>query len=136
MIRNQPRLALVGIALLAALPGLAADTVTLDGGFVWNSDDGKHEGDLKAILTPTGEGTWSVAFHFDWEDGPHVYTGTCTGALGGDLSGEVTSDGERKMQFTISGAFEGGTFNGTHNFVTKEGEAKPAGTLSLNLPKS
>jgi hypothetical protein len=123
--------ALFAICVLAALPGLGAEDVTLNGSFVWENDEGEHKGDLKAVLTPTGEGTWSVAFHFDWEDGPHVYRGTCSGSLGGDLSGEVTSDGERKMQFTFSGAFEGGSFSGTHNFVDKDGAQKRAGTLTL-----
>jgi hypothetical protein len=110
---------------------LGEDDVMLEGGFVWEREDGNHEGDLTAILTPTEAGMWSVAFHFDWEDGPHVYTGTCSGSLDGDLSGDITSDGEREMKFTFSGAFEDGTFNGISNFVTEEGEVRKAGTLTL-----
>ena len=127
--------ALLGALFLAAMPGFAGDDVTLEGEFVWERDDGNHEGELKATLTPTGDGEWSVAFHFDWEDGPHVYTGTCSGSLDGELTGDIVSDGEREMKFTFSGAFTDGTFSGTHGFVTDEG-LKHAGTLTLGSPAS
>jgi hypothetical protein len=113
------------------MPGFAGDDVTLEGGFVWEREDGDHEGDLKATLTPTGDGEWTVAFDFDWEDGPHTYTGTCSGSLDGEFSGDIVSDGDGEMQFKFSGKFEDGKFSGTHNFVTKEGELKHAGTLTL-----
>ena len=128
-------IALLGMFCLAALPSVAGDDVTLAGGFVWERDDGNHEGELKAIFTPEGEGAWSVKFHFDWEDGPHIYTGKCTGSLDGELSGSVQADGEREMNFTFSGSFEDGTFNGVSNFLTKEGEEKKAGTLMLAAAK-
>jgi hypothetical protein len=124
-------IALLGVFVLAALPSVAGDDVTMMGGYVWERDDGNHEGDLKAILSPAGDGQWDIAFHFDWEDGPHVYKGTCSGSLDGELSGDVTSDGDREMKFTFAGSFADGTFSGTHNFVTKEGEEKKAGTLTL-----
>ena len=38
--------ALLGVFFLAAMPGFAGDDVTLVGGFVWERDDGKREGDL------------------------------------------------------------------------------------------
>ena len=123
--------ALMTIGFLVALPLVAGGDVTLQGGFVWENDDGNHEGDLKAIFTPSGEGEWNVSFHFDWEDGAHVYKGTCSGSLDGKLSGDVVSDGEREMNFKFSGSFENGSFSGVHNFVTKEGEVKRAGTLTL-----
>ena len=123
--------ALLGVFLLAALPSVAGDDVTLEGGFVWEREDGNHEGDLKAVLTPTGDGEWDVSFHFEWEDGPHVYTGTCNGSLDGEFGGSITSDGDGEMKFKFNGSFEGGTFSGTSNFVTKEGEVKRAGTLTL-----
>ena len=127
--------ALLAILALAAVPGFAADDVTLEGGFVWTRDDGNHEGDLKAVLTPSGDGEWTVEFHFDWEDGPHVYTGTCNGSLDGDFGGDIVADGERKMRFRFSGTFEDGTFNGTHGFVDDEGGLKDSGTLSLAATK-
>ena len=40
------------------------------------------------------------------------------------------------MKFKFSGKFEDGTFNGTHAFVTKEGDTKDAGTLSLSAKKN
>jgi hypothetical protein len=123
-------IALLGIFFLAAMPGIAGDDVTLNGGFVWEKEDGNHEGDLKAILTPTGDGEWDVSFHFDWEDGAHIYAGTCSGSLDGELSGEITSDGDGDMQFKFNGSFENGEFSGTHNFVTEDG-LKKAGTLTL-----
>lgn len=124
--------ALLGALVLVALPGFAGDDVTLDGGFVWEREDGNIDGDLKAVFSPTGDGEWSVAFHFDWEDEPHVYTGTCSGSLAeGELAGDITSDGDREMKFKFTGSFEDGSFNGTHGFVTEEGEIKNAGTLTL-----
>jgi len=125
-------LALLGLFCLVAMPGFASDDVALAGGFVWERDDGNHEGDLNATLTPTGEGEWSVAFRFDWEDGPHVYTGSCSGSLEGDLSGDIVSDGDGEMKFKFSGSFADGKFTGTHGFVTDEGEFKNAGTLTLS----
>ena len=92
---------------------------------------GNRDGELKAVLTATGDGAWEVAFQFDWEDGPHTYSGTCSGSLDGDFSGDITSDGDGEMKFKFSGTFEDGKFSGTHNFVTKEGEIKHAGTLTL-----
>ena len=124
-------IALLGIFFLAAMPGLAEDDVTMDGAFVWEREDGNREGDLKAVFTPTGEGEWDVAFSFEWEDGPHLYKGTCSGSLDGKLSGDITSDGEREMKFKFTGLFEEGTFTGTHGFVTKEGDFKNGGTLTL-----
>ena len=123
-------IALLGILFLAAMPGFAGDDVTLEGGFVWEREDGNHEGDLLATLTPTGEGEWAVKFEFDWEDGPHVYSGTCSGSLDGEFSGDITSDGEREMKFKFTGTFEDGMYSGTHSFVTEDG-LKPAGTLTL-----
>ena len=125
-------IALLGIIFLAAMPSFAGDDdVTLEGGFVWERDDGNHEGDLTATLTPTGDGEWSISFSFEWEDGPHVYTGSCSGSLDGELSGSITADGERKAKFTFSGSFEDGTFSGTHKRVGRDGELKATGTLTL-----
>ena len=128
--------ALLGICFLAALPAFAGDDVTLEGEFVWDREgEDSREGDLKAILIPTGDGEWSVAFHFEWEDGPHIYTGTCSGSLDGELSGDIKSDGEREMKFKFSGSFEDGAFSGTSSFVTEDGDLKRAGTLTLGSPK-
>jgi len=128
-------IALLGIFFLAAaMPGFAADDVTLEGGFVWERGDGNREGDIKATLTPTGDGEWNVSFEFEWEDGPHVYTGTCSGSLDGELSGDITGDGDYKPQFKFSGSFEDGKFSGTHDRVGKDGELKPSGTLTLSAP--
>jgi len=129
-------IALLGVFFLAAMPGIAGNEVTLEGGFVWEREDGNKDGDLKAVLTSTGDGEWSVAFHFDWEDGSHVYTGTCSGSLEGELSGEITSDGDREMNFKFMGSFEDGMFNGKHGFVTEDGDLKHAGTLTLGSPES
>lgn len=136
MTRRIRWIALLGVFFMAAMPSLAGDDVTLEGGFVWEREDGDREGDLKAVLTPTGDGEWDVSFHFEWEDSPRIFTGTCSGSLDGELSGDITSDGEREMKFEFSGSFEDGTFNGTHGFITKEGELKQAGKLTLGLPKS
>ena len=55
--------------------------------------EGRRE--LSGVFTPAGKNEWNVAFHFVWEDEPHVYTGTAKGNLkSGDLEGEVESDSE------------------------------------------
>jgi hypothetical protein len=126
-------IALLGVFFLAAMPGFAADDVALEGSFIWEREEGDLDGTLKAILTPTGEGEWSVAFHFEWEDEPHIYTGTCSGSLEGEFSGDIKSDGDHEMNFKFNGSFEDGTFTGDSNFLTKEGEIKHAGTLTLSL---
>ncbi|MDH3626419.1 MAG: hypothetical protein OEV00_01520 [Acidobacteriota bacterium] len=129
-------LALLGILALAFTPGFSGDDdVTLEGAFVWARDDGNHEGDLKAVLSPTGEGAWDISFYFDWDDGPHIYTGSCAGSLDGELSGDIVSDGDGDMNFKFSGAFTDGTFSGTHGFVD-DGEVKDAGTLTLSAKAS
>ena len=122
------------ILVLVALGGtLAAEDVTLEGSFVWERQDDNRDGDVRAVFTPTGENEWNVAFHFDWEDGPHTYKGTATGSLSsGELKGAVEADGgHRKMSFRFTGSFENSTFTGTHAFLDKEGELRHTGTLTL-----
>jgi hypothetical protein len=123
--------ALLGVFVLTAAPLVAGDDVTFEGIFEWVRDDGTKDGDLRAVLTPSGEGEWDVAFHFEWQDGPHIYTGSCSGSLDGELSGAIVSDGEREMKFHFTGKFEEGTFSGTHAFVDDEGSLKDSGTLTL-----
>ena len=121
------------VALLALGGALAADPVTLEGEFVWQRSDGNRNGDVKAVFTPAEDGAWTVAFHFEWEDGPHVFTGTARGSLkAGDLEGEVETDNEEhKATFRFSGTFTDGTFTGTHGVVQEDGSLRDTGTLSL-----
>lgn len=124
------------VALLAVAfgPSFAEGDVTLEGEFVWTRDDGDRTGPLKAIFTPAeGKNEWTVAFHFDWEDGPHVYTGTAKGNLKkGGLSGDVMTDNEeRRGNFRFKGKFnKKGMFEGTHVSV-RDGEENPMGSLTL-----
>lgn len=127
----------VCIALLALVfgPSFAEEKdVTLAGQFVWARDDGDQTGDLKAVFTPTGKDEWSVAFHFDWEDGPHTWTGTAKGSLtDGALAGEVTTDNkERPGKFRFNGKFTDGLFEGKHSSVRDDKES-PMGTLTLRV---
>ena len=126
-------LAWSGIAVMTCLIGVvsvqaAEDSTTLSGTYVW--ENGNSTGDLEAVFTPTGEGTWDVAFHFTFRKKPHTYTGTAKGALdGGTLSGTVLNENKRRT-FTFEGAFEEGVFNGTH--AEMRGESKQdTGTLML-----
>jgi len=128
--KNTVLLILVGLCLLlGAFGGAVAEGArTLTGEFVWTDRD--RSGDLEAIFTATGEGTWDVAFHFTFRDTPHVYSGTAEGSLsGGDLKGTVLNE-DKKRTFTFSGSFKDGAFHGTHAEV--EGERTHAtGTLTL-----
>jgi hypothetical protein len=124
--------AILAVLILAGgFAAMASEDVMMEGGYVWQRDDGAKEGSLTAALTPDGDGKWNVAFSFDWEDGPHVYTGSCEGSLSGEFSGNIAADGGRKMKFKFSGAFEDGTFSGTHSFVNEDGTTKESGTLTL-----
>lgn len=131
--RLTGRLMLGLVACLIALGGtLAGDEIKLEGGFVWHRPEGNLDGKLEAVFTSTGSDRWDVSFHFEWEDGPHVWSGTAQGNLNsGDLSGKVLSDGDHQAEFEFNGSFEGSTFNGTHAQVRKTGEPRATGTMSL-----
>lgn len=129
-------IALLGLFALAFTPGFSGEDVTLEGGFVWVRDDGSSEGDLKAVLTPTGEGEWDVSFYFDWEDEARVFSGSCRGSLAGDWSGDIVSDGDQESKFKFSGTFKDGMFSGTHGWVGEDGEFSEAGTMTLSAKAS
>ena len=122
------------ILAFAAAAGVAtaADEVTMEGTYVWAREDGDKDGPIKAVFTPADKGSWNVKFYFDWDDGPHVYSGTCSGSLeDGELEGDITSDGEREMKFKFSGTFADGTFSGTHAFVNEDGGLNESGTITF-----
>ena len=128
------RMAMRGMAVAAAVVmslGLvtgAGEKRTLKGSFEW-TDSGK-KGDLEAVFTPTGEGKWDVAFHFEFRGQPHVYAGTAEGTLaGGDLKGRVFNE-DKNRSWTFTGTFTDGEFRGTHAEIGDDGE-HPTGTLKL-----
>lgn len=101
---------------------------TLKGSFEWTNSN--KTGDLEAVFTPTGEGLWDVAFHFEFQGKPHTYTGTAEGTLkGGELKGRVLNDAKNRT-FTFSGTFTDGEFHGKHAEVDEDIE-QPTGTLTL-----
>jgi glucose/arabinose dehydrogenase len=115
------------VVMLLGLVNGADGKRTLKGSFEWTTAGQK--GDLEAVFTPTGEGKWDVAFHFDFR-GPHVYAGTAEGSLsGGELKGRVQND-DKNRSFTFSGSFVDGEFHGTHAEVGDDGE-QATGTLTL-----
>ena len=132
-------LSVVAVLALAIGGGgaFAEDDVTLEGSFVWARDDGERTGPLTAVMTPAGDDKWDVAFHFTWEDEPHVYLGHATGALGsGPLEGKAESDNpDHLLRFEFSGEFENGTFTGTHGFIQDDGTIRDGGTLTLSMPE-
>ncbi len=99
---------------------------TLVGEYQWNRGP---TGDLKAVFTPTGEGTWDVSFYFDFRDKPHTYSGTAEGSMDGALSGEVQNE-NKKRTFIFEGSFKDGVFEGNHEETTPE-RAGETGTLML-----
>ena len=120
----------VGAALVMSL-GLvtgAEQKRTLKGTFEWT--DSQKSGELEAVFTPTGEGKWDVAFHFEFRGEPHTYTGTAEGTLqDGALKGRVLSD-QRKRTYVFTGTFTDGEFHGTHAEIGDDGE-HPTVTLTL-----
>jgi len=123
------------LLLAVSLTGIAfaGETETLTGTFVWERDDGDETGDLEAKFTSTGENTWDVSFHFDWEGEPRVWNGTATGNLDkGKLEGKAMMDKtDKPSTFTFSGKFKKGKFKGTHASIDKDGESHSTGTLTL-----
>ena len=117
------------LALLLVMPVVhgAPDTQTLTGEFVWSG--GGASGDLEAVFTSTGEGTWDVSFHFEFRGRPHVYRGTAEGSLSqGELQGKVKNKGRT---FLFSGTVKDGKFRGTHA-ETEGGREQETGTLTLS----
>ncbi len=123
------------LLLVASLAGIAFadESETLTGTFVWERDDGEISGDLEARFTSTGDQTWKVTFHFDWEGEPRIWKGTAKGSLEkGKLEGKAVMDkADDPATFTFQGKFKGGTFKGTHARIRKEGEPRATGTLTL-----
>ena len=115
---------------LLAVPAPSAeadDTTTLTGAFRWNSGS---PNDLRAVFTPTGEGTWDVAFHFKFR-GSHVYKGVAEGSLtDGGLKGKVKNDNKERT-FTFEGSFEDGEFKGTHAEIGRSRGSQSTGTFWL-----
>ena len=130
MTRTTVLSAVALVVLLALASSVHAEgTQTLHGEFVWAHRD--NSGDLEAIFTPTGEGTWDVSFHFDMRGTPHTYTGTAEGSLtDGELKGTVKNEDGRRT-FTFEGNTTEGEFSGTHAETTG-GRAKSTGTLKLS----
>ena len=122
-------LAIVGaMAVSFGLVTGSAEKRTLKGSFHWT--DGGNKGDLEAVFTPTGEGTWDVAFHFKFRGEPHTYSGTAEGTLAnGALEGRVLNEG-RNRTFTFKGTFAEGEFQGAHAEIEDDGE-HATGTLTL-----
>lgn len=123
-------------ALLLLVTGIVAaapEEVRLEGSFLWERGDEKIEGELTSVrLTPSGEGTWEIAFRFDWEGEPHVFSGTAEGSLSGELAGNVASDDPgHPLKFEFRGAFADGQFSGTHGYWNAKGDLIPSGTLTL-----
>lgn len=132
---TRPRLALL-TTLALAVGALAAtsptfaddDTQTLTGLFDSGYQDKVRP--LRAVFTPTGERTWEVVFHFNFNGRNHQYTGVAEGGLlEGALSGRVENQGGRRT-FTFRGEFEQGKFKGEH-FETTRGREEKTGSLTL-----
>ncbi|MEE8522701.1 MAG: hypothetical protein V3T72_02120 [Thermoanaerobaculia bacterium] len=125
-------LLLLSLLSLSALPAIADDTTTLNGGYKW---DRGTKGALEAVFTVDGEGSWDVAFHFKHRSRSHVYQGTAEGSLSeGELKGTVTTEDESRT-FSFTCTYEDGTFRGTHSEVFGD-RRKKTGTLSLKAAVS
>ena len=128
IMKSTALILIVGAILLAVGAAAAEESRTLTGEFVWNRRG--NRGDLEAVFTATGQGTWDVTFRFSFRGASHVYQGTAEGSLSeGDLSGKVLNESKRRT-FTFTGAFKDGEFRGTHAEI--EGQRKiETGTLTL-----
>ncbi len=125
------RLALLTLAIALILPlsivAMDGDR-TMNGEYKWNRMD--EGAPLEAIFTPAGDNAWEVSFHFEFRGEKHTYTGTAQGNLtDGSLAGKVFNE-DKKRTWTFEGAFEEGTFRGTHQEHRGE-ESFDTGTLWL-----
>lgn len=125
--------AVFAVTVLALAVGQAqADhdgTHTMVGEYHWTG--GNASGDLKAVFTPTGEGSWDVEFFFDFRDKPHVYAGTAEGSLiDGPLKGQVKNENRRRT-FTFDGVVVESSYKADHAEIT-QGERR-TGTLEMTL---
>ena len=136
-LRRHPLLlalaAVLVVGALAMASGQArADhdgTHTMVGEYYWTG--GSTGGDLKAVFTPTGDGTWDVEFFFDFRKKPHVYAGTAEGSLtDGALEGEVKNENKRRT-FIFGGTVVESKYSATHAEVTQE--ERRTGTLEMAL---
>ena len=127
--------ALVVLGLMVGGPSFAeSEDITMEGGYVWQRRDGGIPGDLKAVFTPSGEGSWDVVFYFEWEGEDREWKGTASGSLtDGSLEGEAVEERDRKRTFKFSGEVTEGHFVGDHGAM-RDGELQKRGTLELKLP--
>ena len=115
----------------------AGDVRTLTGEYVVADGEGTEQ--LEAVFTPAGDGSWSVVFHFKFQDQPHTFTGSADGSLvQGSLEGRVENPSGSRV-FTFWGELgeeatpEGGQrkiFRGSHAEI-EDGFENPTGTLML-----
>ena len=127
------RQAILGIVLVAlALVGVAhgaeeAIETRYRGEYLWESGDAR--GKLEIVFKPTGEESWDVAFHFNFQ-GPHTFVGTAEGSLvSGKLEGTVVNERETRT-FAFRGTVKKGKFRGMH-FEATGGLRRKTGTLSM-----
>lgn len=135
--RRQPIvwiLAVVFAVSMIALPGVDAradhdGTHTMLGEYFWTG--GNTGGDLKAVFTPTGDGTWDVEFSFDFRDKPHLYAGTAEGSLtDGSLKGTVKNENRRRT-FVFEGEVVESKYKAEHAEMTQD--ERRTGTLEMEL---
>ena len=132
---NIMRIVVCGLVLLGCLVGgmlyAGEDDITLNGQFVWERGDGEIPGDLKAVFTPSGENSWDVMFHFEWEEEMRAWAGSASGSLkSGELEGEGVEERDRERTFHFRGSVEDGVFTGEHGGM-RDGEWRKSGTLTL-----
>ena len=117
------------IAILVGSVSLVAgeETRKFTGHYRWDAQD--LSGNLEAVFTPTGEATWDVAFHFNFQ-GPHTFVGTAEGSLtAGKLEGTVVNERETR-KFSFRGTIRKDKFRGVH-FESTGGARRKTGTLSM-----
>lgn len=137
LFRRKPFLLTLAAGFAIALGALAAGQARADhdgahtmlGEYYWTG--GNTGGDLKAVFTPNGDGSWDVEFFFDFRDRPHVYAGTAEGSLtDGPLKGTVKNE-NRRRSFIFDGVVVESRYKGRHAETTN-GERR-TGTLELVL---
>ena len=136
-ILRRPLVLTLAVVLVAGALALVAGqahadhdgTHTMVGEYYWTG--GKTGGDIKAVFTPTGDGTWDVEFFFDFRKKPHVYAGTAEGSLtDGTLEGKVKNENRRRT-FIFGGTVVESKLSATHAEITAD--ERQTGTLEMSL---
>lgn len=116
------------VALALCSPAVAEETApqTFSGTYKWSQGASDK---LNAEFTASGDGTWSIQFHFRFAGNEATWEGEAEGDLndGGSITG---TSGYGSRRWVFSATIEEGVMQGTHAEIMGEKEVD-TGTFEL-----